>query len=70
MNEAAAEIAFAMFLQGDIMNARQRVPGGLIGASMQDDAGAEIRYFAFMGTALDFWNSYDQAPGYLSKPSL
>ena len=70
MNEAAAEIAFAIFLQGNTMNPLQRMPGGLIGASMGDDTAAGIRYLAFMDTALDFRSWYEQVPGSVSKPSL
>ena len=72
MNEAAAEIAFMVFLQRDTMNARQRVAGDLLGGSNQDVTAAEIRCLAFMGIASDFWNFYDQAPkpSCLNEPSL
>jgi CHAT domain-containing protein len=67
INRASAEIGFAMFLQGDVMSARQKVAGGVIGASMLHDVGAQIRYLASIGTALVYLDSYDQALSYLDK---
>lgn len=57
VNEAAAEIAFAMFLQGNMMHSLERMPGGPIGASKGDDTAAEIRYLAFTTPFWEFWNS-------------
>ena len=67
MNRASAELGFALFLQGDVMGARQKVAGGLIGASLMNDVGAQIRYLASLGTALVFLDFYDQALSYLDK---
>lgn len=66
-NRASGEIGFAMFLQGDMMNARQKVAGALIGASAMHDAGAQIRYLGAVGTGMVFLGSYDEAMGYFDK---
>ena len=66
-NRASGEIGFAMFLQGDVMNARQKVAGALITASVMHDAGAQLRYLAAIGTGLLLLNAYDDALLYLDK---
>jgi len=66
-NRASGEIGFAMFLQGDMAAARQRVSGALIGATMLQDAGAQIRYLAAIGQAFAQLGSFDGALGYFEK---
>jgi CHAT domain-containing protein len=68
-NRVSGEIGFAMFLQGDVMSARQKVAGALIGASALRDAGAQMRYLAAIGTALVFLGSYDDGISYFDKAS-
>jgi tetratricopeptide (TPR) repeat protein len=67
INRASAEIGFSMFLQGDLMSARQKVAAGVIGASMLHDVGGQIRYLASIGTSLVYLDSYDQGLGYLDR---
>src|SRR5262249_23632828 len=63
----SGEIGFAMFLQGDVMNARQKVAGALIAASLMHDTGAQLRYLAAIGTGLLLLNAYDDALLYLDR---
>lgn len=66
-NRASGEIGFAMFLQGDMAAARQKVSGALIGATLLQDAGAQIRYLAAIGQAFAQMGSYEGALGYFEK---
>lgn len=66
-NRASGEIGFAMFLQGDMAAARQKVSGALIGATMLQDTGAQIRYLAAIGQAFAQMESYEGALGYFEK---
>jgi CHAT domain-containing protein len=66
-NRASGEIGVAMFLQGDLTDARQRVAGALIEASALNDVGAQIRYLGAIGTGLVLGGSYDDAIGYFDR---
>lgn len=66
-NRASAELGFALFLEGDMAAARQRVAGALMGAMMLGDTGAQIRYLAAIGHAYVQMGSYDEALGYFDK---
>src|SRR5260370_25087717 len=66
-NRASGEIGFSLFLKGDMTAARQKVAGALIGATMLQDAGAEMRYLAAIGHGLVQLGSYDDALGYFDK---
>lgn len=66
-NRASGEIGFAMFLQGDMAAARQKVAGALIGATLLQDAGAQIRYLAAIGQAFAQMGSFEGALGYFEK---
>ncbi len=66
-NRASGEIGFAMFLQGDMAAAREKVAGALIGATMLRDAGAQIRYLAAIGQAFAHLGSFDGALGYFDR---
>src|SRR5258707_12848871 len=66
-NRASGEIGFSLFLEGDMTAARQKVAGALIGATMLQDAGAQIRYLAAIGHAFVQMGSYDDALGYFDK---
>ncbi|MDQ6662850.1 MAG: hypothetical protein M3Z23_00460 [Acidobacteriota bacterium] len=66
-NRASGEIGFALFLEGDIQTARQRVAGALIGATTLHDTGAQIRYLAAIGTGLVLVGSYGEAIEYFDK---
>ncbi len=66
-NRASGEIGFAMFLQGDMAAARQKVSGALIGATLLQDAGAQIRYLAAIGQAFAQMGSFEGALGYFDK---
>src|SRR5256886_14040433 len=50
-NRASGELGFALFLEGDMTSARQKVAGALRGAMMLGDTGAQIRYLAAIGHA-------------------
>jgi len=50
-NRASGELGFALFLEGDMASARQKVTGALMGAMMLGDTGAQIRYLAAVGYA-------------------
>ena len=66
-NRASGELGFALFLEGDMATARQKVAGSLIGAMMMGDTGAQIRYLAAIGHAFVQMGSYDDALGYFDK---
>ncbi len=66
-NRASGELGFALFLEGDMAAARQKVAGALMGAMMLGDTGAEIRYLAAVGHAFVQMGSYDDALGYFDK---
>jgi hypothetical protein len=50
-NRASGELGFALFLEGNMTAARQKVAGALVGAMMLGDTGAQIRYLAAVGHA-------------------
>ena len=66
-NRASGELGFALFLEGDMASARQKVAGALMGAMMFGDTGAQIRYLAAIGHAYVQLGSYDDALGYFDK---
>jgi CHAT domain-containing protein len=66
-NRASGEIGFALFLAGDVTTARQKVTAALIGATMLQDAGAQIRYLAAIGHGFVQLGSYEDALGYFDK---
>src|SRR5437016_8532590 len=66
-NLASGELGFALFLEGDLASARQKVAGALMGAMMLGDIGAQIRYLAAVGYAYAQLGSYDDALGYFDK---
>src|SRR6266446_7849794 len=66
-NRASGELGFALFLEGDMASARQKVASALIGAMMLGDTGAQIRYLAAVGHAYVQLGSYDDALGYFDK---
>ncbi len=66
-NRASGEIGFALFLAGDVTAARQKVTAALIGATMLQDAGAQIRYLAAIGHGFVQLGSYEDAMGYFDK---
>ena len=66
-NRASGEIGFALFLVGDVTTARQKVTAALIGATMLQDAGAQIRYLAAIGHGFVQLGSYEDALGYFDK---
>jgi CHAT domain-containing protein len=66
-NRASAELGFALFLEGDMAAARQKVAGALMGAMMLGDIGAQIRYLAAIGQAYVQMGSNDEALGYFDK---
>src|SRR6266568_65301 len=66
-NRASAEIGFAMFLQGDMMIARQKVAGALITATSLHDAGAQMRYLSAIGQALVLVGAFEDAQPYFDK---
>src|SRR6266705_2593583 len=66
-NRASGELGFALFLEGDMTSARQKVAGALMGAMMSGDTGAQIRYLAAVGHAYVQLGSYDDALGYFDK---
>ena len=66
-NRASGELGFALFLEGDMTAARQKVAGALMGAMMFGDTGAQIRYLAAVGHAYVQLGSYDDALGYFDK---
>src|SRR6266567_4396951 len=66
-NRASGELGFALFLEGDMTSARQKVAGALMGAMMLGDTGAQIRYLAAVGHAYVQLGSYDDALGYFDK---
>ena len=66
-NRASGELGFALFLEGDMAAARQKVAGSLMGAMMMGDTGAQIRYLAAIGHAFVQMGSYDDALGYFNK---
>ena len=66
-NRASGELGFALFLEGDIASARQKVASALMGAMLLGDTGAQIRYLAAIGHAFVQMGSYDDALGYFDK---
>jgi len=66
-NRASGELGFALFLEGDMASARQKVAAALVGAMMFGDIGAQIRYLAAVGYAYMHLGSYDDALGYFDK---
>src|SRR5437764_12386091 len=66
-NRASGELGFALFLEGDMAAARQKVAGSLMGAMMMGDTGAQIRYLGAVGYAYMHLGSYDDALGYFDK---
>jgi CHAT domain-containing protein/tetratricopeptide (TPR) repeat protein len=66
-NRASGEIGFSLFLEGDTSAARQKVAAALIGATIFQDAGAQIRYLAAIGHGLVQLGAYDDALGYFDK---
>src|SRR6516225_2389575 len=66
-NRASGELGFALFLEGDMTAARQKVAGALMGAMMFGDTGAQIRYLAAVGHAYVQLGSYDDALGYFDR---
>src|SRR5438046_2314637 len=66
-NRASGELGFALFLEGDMTAARQKVAGALMGAMTLGDTGAQIRYLAAVGHAYVQMGSYDDALGYFDK---
>jgi CHAT domain-containing protein/tetratricopeptide (TPR) repeat protein len=66
-NRASGELGFALFLEGDMASARQKVASALMGAMMLGDTGAQIRYLAAVGHAYVQLGSYDDALGYFDK---
>src|SRR5438094_6926211 len=66
-NRASGELGFALFLEGDMTSARQKVAGALMGAMISGDIGAQIRYLAAVGHAYVQLGSYDDALGYFDK---
>ncbi|HEY2459373.1 MAG TPA: CHAT domain-containing protein [Candidatus Acidoferrum sp.] len=66
-NRASGELGFALFLEGDMTAARQKVAGALVGAMMLGDTGAQIRYLAAVGHAFVQMGSNDDAIGYFDK---
>src|SRR5207237_244916 len=66
-NRASGELGFALFLEGDMAGARQKVAGALVGAMMFGDTGAQIRYLAAIGHAYVQMGSYDDGLGYFDK---
>src|SRR5207248_4259631 len=64
---ASGELGFALFLEGDMASARQKVAAALVGAMMFGDIGAQIRYLAAVGYAYMHLGSYDDALGYFDK---
>jgi CHAT domain-containing protein len=66
-NRASGEIGFSLFLAGDVTAARQKVTAALIGATILQDAGAQIRYLAAIGHGFVQLGSYEDALGYFDK---
>lgn len=66
-NRASGELGFALFLEGDMASARQKVASALMGALLLGDTGAQIRYLAAIGHAFVQMDSYDDALGYFDK---
>ena len=66
-NRASGELGFALFLEGDMASARQKVASALLGAMLLGDTGAQIRYLAAIGHAFVQMGSYDDALGYFDK---
>jgi CHAT domain-containing protein len=66
-NRSSGEIGFALFLEGDMASARQKVASALMGAMMFGDTGAQIRYLAAVGHVYVQLGSYDDALGYFDR---
>jgi CHAT domain-containing protein len=66
-NRASGELGFALFLEGDMASARQKVASALLGAMLLGDTGAQIRYVAAIGHAFVQMGSYDDALSYFDK---
>ena len=66
-NRASGELGFALFLEGDMASARQKVGSALLGAMLLGDTGAQIRYLGAIGHAFVQMGSYEDALGYFDK---
>jgi CHAT domain-containing protein len=66
-NRAQGEIGFSLFLEGDMGTAHSKVSGALIGATILNDAGAQIRYLAAIGQAFVQLGAFDDALGFFDK---
>jgi CHAT domain-containing protein len=66
-NRASGELGFALFLEGDMTPARQKVASALMGAMVSGDVGAQIRYLGAVGYAYMHLGSYYDALGYFDK---
>lgn len=66
-NRASGELGFALFLEGDMASARQKVASALMGAMLLGDTGAQIRYLAAIGHAFVQMGSYEDGLGYFDK---
>src|SRR5260221_4265755 len=56
-NRASGELGFALFLEGDMGAARQKVAGALMRAMMFGDTGGQIRNLAAIGHAFVYMGS-------------
>ena len=66
-NRAQGEIGFSLFLEGDMGTAHSKVSGALIGATILNDTGAQIRYLAAIGQAFVQLGAFDDALGFFDK---
>ena len=66
-NRAQGEIGFSLFLEGDMGAAYSKVSGALIGATILNDTGAQIRYLAAIGQAFVQLGAFDDALGFFDK---
>jgi len=66
-NRAQGEIGFSLFLEGDMGTAHSKVSGALIGATLLNDGGAQIRYLAAIGQAFVQLGAFDDALGFFDK---
>ena len=66
-NRAQGEIGFSLFLEGDMGTAHAKVSGALIGATLLQDTGAQIRYLAAIGQAFVQLGAFDDALGFFDK---
>jgi len=66
-NRASGEIGFAAFLEGDLTTATQMVAGALLNATTSGDIGAQIRYFAAIGTGMALIGGQQDSLTYFDK---